>query len=74
MTNSARMHDLFVKDSHHASVSVIFTTQNHFSKGKYSTTITRNVSELVLFDSKSDKQVLTHIGKLCNSPILQLIN
>lgn len=53
--NSSEMNDLMVVHSHHADVSVVVTAQNYFSKGKYANTMKRNMTDLILFDSKPDR-------------------
>ena len=53
--NSSEMKDLIVVHSHHADISVIITSQNYFSQGKYAKTMSRNMTDLILFDSKTDR-------------------
>lgn len=53
--NSAEMKDLMVVHSHHSNISVIVTSQNYFSQGKYSKTMSRNMTDLIMFDSKTDR-------------------
>ena len=51
---------LFTVTSHHRNISVIFLTQNLFSPGKYSRTISLNCLNVVLFKNYRDnRQVIT---------------
>lgn len=46
--------DFFTRSAHHRNISVFLLTQNLFQKGKYSTTILRNASYVILFKSPRD--------------------
>ena len=49
------MLDLFTTDSHHANISVFLITQNLFSQGKYTRTISLNCQYLFLLNNPRDK-------------------
>ena len=49
------MLDLFTTDSHHANISVFLITQNLFSQGKYSRTISLNCQYLFILNNPRDK-------------------
>jgi len=44
----------FTRTAHHKNISIFFLTQNFYQKGKYTTTITRNSSYIILFASPRD--------------------
>ena len=46
--------ETFTRFSHHASLSVIFTTQNIYHKSNFGVTLRRNISEHVIFFAKND--------------------
>ena len=46
--------DYFTRKAHHKNISIFFLTQNFYQKGKYTTTITRNSSYIILFSSPRD--------------------
>jgi len=46
--------DYFTRKAHHKNISIFFLTQNFYQKGKYTTTITRNSSYIILFASPRD--------------------
>jgi Poxvirus A32 protein len=46
----------FTRTARHRNISVFFLTQNFYQKGKYSTTIVRNASYIILFSSPNDFQ------------------
>ena len=51
---------LFTGTSHHRNISVIFLTQNLYSPGKYSRTISLNCFNVILFKNYRDsRQVIT---------------
>ena len=47
--------ELFTTDSHHANISVFIISQNLFSRGKYSRTISLNCQYLIIFNNPRDK-------------------
>ena len=47
--------DLFTTDSHHSNISVFLISQNLFSRGKYSRTISLNCQYLIVFNNPRDK-------------------
>ena len=55
--------NLFTKWSHHRNASVIFISQNVFSKGKHSRTISLNSHYMVLFNNPRDRSQISHIGR-----------
>jgi hypothetical protein len=52
--NSTEAQSLFVRDSHHKNITVIYITQNIFCKGKFSRTIALNCHYYILFRSPRD--------------------
>ena len=54
---------LFTRGSHHTNTSVIFITQNMFSAGKETRTITLNAQYLVLFKNVRDKSQIAHLSR-----------
>lgn len=58
--NDQSILNLFTVDSHHKNISVFLLTQNIFSKGKYTRTISLNSSYIIIFKNPRDKsQVFT---------------
>ena len=55
--------DLFTKGSHHKNTSVILITQNIFSKGKHSRTISLNSHYLVIFKNPRDQTQINHLAR-----------
>ena len=55
------MEEMFIQNSHHNSVSIIFTTQNFFSNSK-TKTIIRQCTYKVFFDNPSDRVLLRTIS------------
>ena len=47
--------ELFTTDSHHSNISVFLISQNLFSRGKYSRTISLNCQYLIVFNNPRDK-------------------
>ena len=47
--------ELFTTDSHHANISVFLISQNLFSQGRYSRTISLNCQYLVVFNNPRDR-------------------
>ena len=47
--------ELFTTDSHHANISVFLISQNLFSRGKYSRTISLNCQYLIVFNNPRNK-------------------
>lgn len=47
--------ELFTTDSHHANISVFLISQNLFSRGKFSRTISLNCQYLIVFNNPRDK-------------------
>ena len=56
--NSTKVLDLITQTSHHANVTVIFTTQNVFLPSKYGKSIRYNCSTTVIFFDGNDVQML----------------
>jgi len=54
---------LVTRGSHHTNTSVIFITQNMFSAGKETRTITLNAQYLVLFKNVRDKSQIAHLSR-----------
>ena len=63
LISSASHMKLYTVYSSHCSVSILTTTQNYFEQGKYSKTILRNQTFIVLFDSLSDRQATSMISR-----------
>jgi len=55
--------NLFTKDSHHNNISVIYVTQNLYSKGKYTRTMSLNSQYLVVFKNPRDQTQLSVLGR-----------
>lgn len=55
------MEEMFIQNSHHNSISIIFTSQNFFSSSK-SKTIIRQCTYKVFFDNPSDRVLLRTIS------------
>jgi hypothetical protein len=53
-TESSDICNYFTRTGHHKSISIFYLTQNFYQKGRYSTTITRNSSYIILFSSPND--------------------
>lgn len=49
--NSKQMMELFLGDSHHHNITVVYSTQNMFLKSTYNVSINRNITHLALFKS-----------------------
>ena len=62
VVNSPSICNMFVRDSHHANLSIIYTSQNIYVSSRHGVTISRNCSELVIFNAKGDQQVLSNLG------------
>lgn len=58
-----RVTDIFVRDSHHQGISVIYLAQNLFYKGKEMRTISLNSHYIVVFKNARDKSQITHLAK-----------
>ena len=54
---------LFTVGSHHKNSSVIFMTQNIFSKGKYTRSLNLNSHYLVLFNNLRDRSQVTNLAR-----------
>jgi len=52
--DSKEICNYFTRTAHHKNISIFFLTQNFYQKGKYTTTITRNSSYIILFSSPRD--------------------
>ena len=55
--------DLFTIDSHHKNTSVFFMTQNLFSQGKFSRTISLNSHYLIIFNNPRDKSQINVLAR-----------
>ena len=64
MGSSRTILDIFTRLSHHASLSIIYTSQNLFHQSSFGLTMRRNISDLVLFYQKTDLQSTRNISKL----------
>ena len=63
LISSAAHMKLYTVFSSHCSLSILTTTQNYFEQGKFSKTILRNQTFIVLFDSMSDRQATSIISR-----------
>lgn len=61
--NNSRIAEWFVKGSHHLNTSLILITQNLFSKGKESRTISLNCSYLLIFKSPRDSSQILYLSR-----------
>ena len=59
VSGSQAFQNLMEIHSHHSNISVIMTAQNVFQKGSNSTSILRNVSDLIVFDSKLQRHAVS---------------
>ena len=55
--------DIFTTDSHHQNISVIFVTQNIFSKEKNSRTISLNCQYIILTNNPRDRLQISILAK-----------
>jgi hypothetical protein len=55
--------NLFTIDSHHKNTSVVFISQNLFSQGKYSRSISLNSHYLIIFNNPRDKSQISVLGR-----------
>ena len=63
MGSSRTILDIFTRLSHHASLSIIYTSQNLFHQSSFGLTMRRNISDLVLFYQKTDLQSTRNISE-----------
>ena len=54
---------LFTVDSHHKNISVFFLTQNLFSQGKFSRTISLNCHYMILLNNPRDKSQINYLSR-----------
>ena len=55
--------ELFTTDSHHANISVFLITQNLFSQGKFSRTISLNCQYLFILNNPRDKAQIYNLAR-----------
>ena len=55
--------NLFTVDSHHKNISVILISQNLFSQGKYSRTISLNCQYLIILNNPRDKSQIYFLAR-----------
>lgn len=55
--------NLFTIDSHHKNISVVFISQNLFSQGKFSRTISLNSHYLIVFNNPRDKSQINVLAR-----------
>lgn len=55
--------NIFIRDGHHFSCSIILTAQNYFFQGLQSLDIRRNASDLIFFNDRSDVSILQTISR-----------
>lgn len=63
ITHSKMMAEFMVELSHHASITGIISTQNVFTPGRYSVTISRQCKYRILFRDQNDSRVLINLGQ-----------
>ena len=59
----SRVTNIFTKGSHHKNASVVYISQNLFSKCRENRTISLNTHYLVLFKNPRDTLQITHLGR-----------
>ena len=57
------MLNLFTTDSHHANISVFLITQNLFSQGRYSRTISLNCQYLIVLNNPRDRSQIYSLAR-----------
>ena len=62
-TKDSAILNLFTIDSHHKNISVILISQNLFSQGKYSRTISLNCQYLVILNNPRDKSQIFYLAR-----------
>ena len=55
--------DMFILDSHHLNISVIYMVQNIFHQGKYCRTIALNTQYMVLFKNPRDSSQIKNLAR-----------
>jgi hypothetical protein len=53
-SESREICNYFTRTAHHKNISIFYLTQNFYQQGRYSTTIARNSSYIILFSSPND--------------------
>jgi hypothetical protein len=61
--NDERILDLFTTDSHHKNISVFLLSQNLFSKGKHSRTISLNSNYMIILNNPRDRSQIQFIAR-----------
>ena len=61
--NDKEISHLFTRGSHHKNISVFLLTQNFFSTGKYSRTISLNSNYLIIFNNPRDKLQISYLAR-----------
>lgn len=61
--NDERILDLFTIESHHRNISVFLLTQNIFSKGKFSRTISLNTNYMIILNNPRDRSQIQYIAR-----------
>lgn len=54
-SNDKRVLHLFTRDSHHKGITVVYMTQDMFSKGRHAKTISRNAHYIIAFKNPRDQ-------------------
>jgi hypothetical protein len=62
-TDNNNVMDIFTKGSHHKNISVILITQNLFSKGRYTRTLSLNSHYIVLFKNPRDVTQISFLAR-----------
>ena len=61
--NSKNFSNFCTFTSRKSNIDIIMTSQNLFQKGPFSTTIRRQLTHLVVWYQKAEKQLLSHISR-----------
>lgn len=59
----SRVTNIFTRGSHHKNASVVYISQNLYSKGRENRTISLNTHYLVLFKNPRDATQIAHLGR-----------
>ena len=63
LSNDQRITNLFTKGCHHRNLSVMFTLQNIFHRGKELRDMSLNCNYLVVFKSPRDSSQVNHLAR-----------
>lgn len=63
-SNDKRVLHLFTRDSHHKGITVVYMTQDMFSKGRHAKTISRNAHYIIAFKNPRDQLAVRILASL----------